>query len=189
MATEKIILAKDELETAKLKLIKAWLKRRFKGKRKMDRQDIWFDFVQFVDQLHDLEFDKIFDNPEYYNFVSKVDNEYENSFALNPNIDKVKILTRTRPSGFFVQRPQYKGGSSPNSSSETTKPQEACRGGSCTRPNSGKTEMAETLTDYWARQLGSLNNDKSANNEDDWVEEIMRIPPSYVDLGKEDFEV
>ena len=101
MATEKIILAKDELEAAKLKLIKAWIKRRFKGKSTMNRMDLWFDFVQFLDRIHDLDFDKIFVNSEYYNFVIKVGNDNDESFELNPNIDNVKILTRSKPSAFF----------------------------------------------------------------------------------------
>ena len=151
MATEKIILAKDELETAKLKLIKAWLKRYFKGKTKMDRLNLWFDFAQFVDRLHDLDFDKIFDNSDYYNFVIKVGNKNDESFELNPNIDNVKILTRSKPSGFFVQRPQSKDGST-------------------SRKNAGTTEMAETLIDHWIKELES-------------------IPPTYIELGKEDFEI
>ena len=159
MATEKIILAKDELETAKLKLIKAWLKRYFKGKRKMESHEIWFAFTQFLDQLHDTYFDKIFVNPEYYNFVVKVDDDNEESFELNPKIDNVKILTRTVGSPLITARNASRGGS-------CTRPQT----GSSTRPSSGTTEMAETLIDHW-------------------IQELERIPPTYVDLGKEDFEV
>ena len=146
--TEKIILAKDELETAKLKLIKAWLKRYFKGKTKMDRLNLWFDFAQFLDRLHDTYFDKFLNEWENYNMVIKVGNNYDESFELNPNIDNVKILTRSTPSGFFVSRPQYREGS-------CTRPQT----GSSKSPNVAPPEMAETLSDYWARQLGSLNDD------------------------------
>ena len=138
--TEKIILAKDELETAKLKLIKAWLKRYFKGKTKVDRLNLWFDFAQFLDRLHDTYFDKFLNEWENYNMVIKVGNNYDESFELNPNIDNVKILTRSTPSGFFVSRPQSRDGSS-------------------SRKNVAPPEMAETLSDYWARQLDSLNDD------------------------------
>ena len=153
MATEKIILAKDELETAKLKLIKAWLKRYFKGKTKMDRLNLWFDFAQFVDRLHDLDFDKIFDNSDYYNFVIKVGNKNDESFELNPNIDNVKILTRT------VRSPIITASKTNNA---VTKQQN--------RPSTKTTEMAETLTDHWIKELESK-------------------PPTYIDLGKEDFEI
>ena len=159
MATEKIILAKDELETAKLKLIKAWLKRYFKGKTKMDRLNLWFDFAQFLDRLHDTYFDKFLNEWENYNMVIKVGNNYDESFELNPNIDNVKILTRTVGSPLVTARNTSRGGS-------CTRPQT----GSSTRPSSGTTEMAETLIDHWIKELES-------------------IPPTYIDLGKEDFEV
>ena len=93
MKTEKIILAKDELETAKLKLIKAWLKRYFKGKKKMDSLELQFQFSQFLDNFFSTEGMKVFEQWQIYNFVRPIEDS-DDKFELNPDIDNVRLLTR-----------------------------------------------------------------------------------------------
>ena len=93
MATEKIILAKDELQAAKLKLIKSWLKLCFKGKKRIKRPDLELGFGMLLDNTIDNEFCSILDKWGIYNFVFKLNDLEEDYYVLNSDIDDIKILT------------------------------------------------------------------------------------------------
>ena len=82
-----------------------------------------------------------------------LDDREKDYFVLNPDIDDIRILTRT------VRSPLITASKTNNA---VTKQQN--------RPSTKTTEMAETLIDHW-------------------IQELERIPPTYVDLGKENFEV
>ena len=101
MATEKIILAKDELEAAKLKLMKSWLKLCFKGKKRIAREDLELGMAQFLDKIYDNVCTKILDEWQRYNLVIMLDDCEKDYFVLNPDIDDIRILTRSTQSGFF----------------------------------------------------------------------------------------
>ena len=93
MKTEKIILAKDELEAAKLKLMKSWLKLCFKGKKRIKRVDLEFGMAQFLDKFYDNVCSKILEEWERYNMVIKLDDREDDYFVLNPDIDDIRILS------------------------------------------------------------------------------------------------
>ena len=93
MKTEKIILAKDELQAAKLKLIKSWLKLCFKGKKRIKRPDLELGFGMLLDNTIDNEFCSILDKWGSYNFVFKLNDLEEDYYVLNPDIDNIIILT------------------------------------------------------------------------------------------------
>ena len=101
MATEKIILAKDELEAAKLKLMKSWLKLCFKGKKRIAREDLELGMAQFLDKIYDNVCSKILDEWQRYNMVIMLDDREKDYFVLNHGIDDIRIFTRSTPSGFF----------------------------------------------------------------------------------------
>ena len=153
MTPHNIILAKDELEAAKFKLMKSWLKLCFKGKKRIKRADLEFGMAQFLDKFYDNVCSKILEEWERYNMVIKLDDREDDYFVLNPDIDDIRILTR------IVRSPLITASKTNNA---VTKQQN--------RPSTKTTEMAETLTDHWIKELES-------------------IPPTYIDLGKEDFEI
>ena len=153
MTPHNIILAKDELEATKLKLMKSWLKLCFKGKKRIAREDLELGMAQFLDKIYDNVCAKILDEWQRYNLVIMLDDREDDYFVLNPDIDDIRILTR------IVRSPLITASKTNNA---VTKQQD--------RPSSGTTEMAETLIDHWIKELES-------------------IPPTYIELGKEDFEV